>query len=140
MSTETLPFKQNSHLHPALSDPAATANVASLLGHWKNTNRETRGIAECVVAQDAEGVTVSITGASDPIEWPIARATVLANLEEEANQRTIALLADFAFGFMTAETHVRVNKGVLVIVLYVTFHDDSARSNYLNREFFYRVD
>jgi hypothetical protein len=39
---------------------------------------------------------------------------------------------------MTAETHVRVNKGVLVIVLYVTFHDDSGRSNYLNREFFYR--
>jgi hypothetical protein len=138
--TETLQFKQSSHLHPALTDPAATANVGSLLGHWLNTNRETRGIAECVVAQDAEGVSVSITGAGEeePIRWPTARATVLANLEEEAGQRTVALMATFDLGFMTAETHIRVNKGVLVIVLFVTFHDASGRSNYLNREFFYR--
>jgi hypothetical protein len=38
-----------------------TANTASLLGHWLNTNRDTRGIAECVVAEDGEGITVSIT-------------------------------------------------------------------------------
>jgi hypothetical protein len=117
-----------------------TANTASLLGHWLNNNRETRGISECVVAQDGDAVTVSITaaGEKEPIRWPIVRATVLANLEEEAGQRTIALLAKFDLGDATADTHVRVNKGVLVIVLYVTFHDDSGRSNYLNREFFYR--
>lgn len=116
----------------------ATANTASLVGHWMNTNRETRGIAECVVAQDHDGISVTITGV-EPVRWPTVRGTVLANLEEEAGQRTIALLATFNLGFMTAETHIRVNKGVLVIVLYMTFHDDSGRSNYLNREFFYRA-
>lgn len=118
-----------------------TGNPASVLGRWLNTNRETRGIAECVVAQDGGGITVSITeaGNKEPVRWPVARATVLANLEEEAGQRTIALLAKFNLGFMTADTHIRVNKGVLVIVLYATFHDDSGRSNYLNREFFYRA-
>ena len=117
-----------------------TANTSSLLGHWLNTNRDTRGLAECVVAEDGEGITVSITavGENERVRWPTVRATVLANLEEEAGQRTIALLAKFNLGYMTADTHVRVNKGVLVIVLYVTFHDDSGRSNYLNREFFYR--
>src|SRR5437868_6737207 len=117
-----------------------SANPASLLGHWLNTNRDTRGISECVVARDGDGITVSITatGDNEPLHWPTTRATVLANLEEEAGQRTIALLAKFDLGYMTADTHVRVNKGVLVIVLYVTFHDDSGRSNYLNREFFYR--
>lgn len=119
-----------------------SANPASLLGHWLNTNRDTRGIAECVIAQDGEGITVSITavGYEEPVRWPIARATVLANLEEEAGQRTVALLAKYDLGYMTADTHVRVNKGVLVIVLYFTFHDDSGRSNYLNREFFYRSE
>jgi hypothetical protein len=68
----------------------------------------------------------------------VARAKALANLEEEAGQRAIALAATFDFGFMTAETYFRVNKGVMVIVLYVTFGDDSGRSNYVNREFFYR--
>ena len=115
-----------------------SGNIGSLLGRWLNTSRDTRGIAECVVAQDDEGITVSITGVGEPVEWPRVRGIVLANLEEEAGQRTIALLADFDLGFMTVETHIRVNKGVLVIVLYATFCDGSGRSNYLNREFFYR--
>jgi hypothetical protein len=117
-----------------------TGNPASVLGRWLNTNRETRGLAECVIAQDGAGITVSITGAgeNEPVAWPTVRTTVLANLEEEAGQRTIALLADFNLGYMTVATHIRVNKGVLVIVLYATFRDDSGRSNYLNREFFYR--
>ena len=119
-----------------------SANPASLSGRWLNTNRDTRGISECVVTQDGEGITVSITavGDNEPVPWPIARATILANLEEEAGQRTIALLAKFDLDYMTADTHVRVNKGVLVIVLYFTFHDDSGRSNYLTREFFYRAE
>jgi hypothetical protein len=115
-----------------------SGNIGSLLGHWLNTNRESRGITECVVAQDDEDITVSITGVDEPVHWPTARATVLANLEEEAGQRTVALLADFDLGYMTVATHVRVNKGVLVVVLYATFRDGSGRSYYLNREFFYR--
>jgi hypothetical protein len=70
----------------------------------------------------------------------VVRAIALANLEEEAGQRAVSLAADFELGFMRAETYLRVNKGVLVIVLFVTFRDGSGRSNYLNREFFYRQD
>ena len=119
-----------------------SANPASLLGRWLNTNRDTRGIAECVIAQNGDDITVSITtfGDNEPVRWPIARATVLANLEEEAGQRTVALLAKYELDDRIVDTHVRVNKGVLVIVLYVTFNDHSGRSNYLNREFFYRAD
>jgi len=134
-------FKQNSHLHPDLNLPgAATTNAEKLLGRWLNTNHETRGIAECTVARDGDGFNVSILGVGDdgPIHWPIARATPLANLEEEAGQRTMALVATFELGFMRAETHMRINKGVFVIVLFVSFLDDSGRANYLNREFFYQ--
>ena len=136
-----LDFKQTSHLHPDLRDPgAADANANKLLGRWINTNWETRGIAECIVARDGNGISVNIVGVGEdgPIQWPTARATVLANLEEEAGQRTSALIATFNFGFMRADTHMRINKGVFVIVLFVTFLDDSGRANYLNREFFYR--
>ena len=61
---------------------------------------------------------------------------MLANLEEEAGQRAVALAANFEFSFMTAETYIRVNKGVLVIVLFASFRDQSGRSSYVNREFF----
>lgn len=136
-----LQFKQKSHLHPELTGPATTLiNADKFLGRWLNTNHETRGLSECTVAQDGDGITVSIAGVGEdgPIKWPTARATMLANLEEEAGQRTMALLATFDHGFMRAETHMRVNKGVFVIVLFVTFLDGSGRANYVNREFFYR--
>lgn len=141
--TQPFAFKQSGHLHPALSDPAArTLNADKLIGRWLNTNRETQGITEIVIEQDGEQFSVSVVGvgADGPVDWPRARASVLANLEEEAGQRAVALAATFDFGFMRAETHLRVNKGVLVIVLFNTFLDDSGRSNYVNREFYYRQD
>lgn len=136
-----LEFKQNSHLHPALTDPAtASLNAEKLLGRWVNANWETRGIAECTVTRDAEGINVSIVGVGEdgPIAWPTVQASGLANLEEEAGQRAIALSATFNLGFMRADTHIRINRGVFVILLFVTFLDDSGRANYLTREFFSR--
>ena len=133
-------FKQNSHLNPELYE--ATGQLEKLLGRWLNTNRETRGISECTIVRDGDQIKVSVVGVGDegPIAWPTAAAHSLANLEEEAGQRTGALMATFEFGFMRADTHIRINKGVLVIVLFATFLDDSGRSNYLNREFFYAAD
>jgi hypothetical protein len=130
-------FKQNSHLNPELYE--AGGNLDKLVGRWLNTNRDTRGIAECTIERKGDQINVRITGAGEdgPIAWPVVAAHSLANLEEEAGQRTGALMATFEFGFMRAETHIRINKGVLVIVLFATFLDGSGRSNYLNREFFY---
>jgi hypothetical protein len=141
--TETFEFKQSGDLDPALSDPATRKLSADkLVGRWVNTDPDTRGIAAIVIERNDEQFDVSIqgVGADGLIDWPRARATPLANLEEEAGQRAGSLAAEFDLGFMRAETYLRVNKGVLVIVLYVTFNDDSGRSNYLNREFFYRRD
>jgi hypothetical protein len=141
--TQTLEFKQSSHLDPALTDPAIrTLDADKLIGRWVNTNRDTRGIAECTIDRDGEHFRVRAVGvgAEGPIQWPRTTAEVLANLEEEAGQHTAAMAATFDFDFMRAETSIRVNRGVLVIVLYLTFLDDSGRSNYVNREFFYRQD
>jgi len=141
--TQSFEFKQSGHLNAALADPATRAlNADKLTGRWVNTNRDTGGIAEIVIAQDDERFSVSIigVGADGSIDWPVTGATVLANLEEEAGQRAVALAATFDFGFMRAETYFRINKGVLVVVLFNTFQDDSGRSSYVNREFFYRRD
>ena len=141
--TETFEFKQSGDLDPALSDPATRRlSAGKLLGRWVNTNPDTRGIATIVIEQDGDHFQVGIqgVGADGLIDWPRVRAIALANLEEEAGQRAVALAANFDLGFMKAETYLRVNKGVLVIVLFVTFCDQSGRSNYLNREFFYRPD
>ena len=141
--TETFEFKQGGDLDPALMDPATRKLSANkLIGRWVNTDPDTRGIASIVIERNDEHFTVGVwgVGADGLIDWPTTQATALANLEEEAGQRAVALAADFDLPFMKAETYLRVNKGVLVIVLFVTFRDNSGRSNYLNREFFYRRD
>jgi len=139
--TQALEFKQSGHLNPALLEPDGFAlNAHKLIGRWLNTEPETRGLAEILIQRDKDQFLVSVVSVGDgsPIDWPATPARVLANLEEEAGQRALALLANFDFGFMRAETHIRTNKGVLVIVVFHTFCDDSGRSNYVNREFFYR--
>jgi len=139
--TQTFEFRQKSHLDPALGEAGwQTLNAATLIGRWLNTDPGTRGLAELTIKKDGElfGISAIAAGASGPIEWPLTAAKALANLEEEAGQRAVALEVTFDFGFMKAAAHIRVNKGVLVIVVFHTFSDNSGRSNYVNREFFYR--
>jgi hypothetical protein len=139
--TQTPEFKLSGQLDPALSDPATrTLQADKLIGRWLNTNPETQGVAEIIIERAGESFFVGVLGVGEDglIAWPRTEATALANLEEEAGQRALALAVDFDFGFMRAETYLRVNKGVLVIVAYYIFLDDSRRSNYVNREFFYR--
>ncbi len=139
---QTLEFKQTGDLHPALADPATrTLNAGKLTGRWVNTEPLTQGVAEITIAQEGEHFSVRVVGvgADGPVNWPTAPARVMANLEEEAGQRAVALAATFDFDFMRVESYLRVNKGVLVIVAYYTFLDASGRSNYVNREFFYRA-
>lgn len=141
--TQSFKLKQSGHLNPALTDAAASALSADkLTGRWANTNRETRGIAEITIEEDGGRLFISAlgVGTNGHIEWTKTEALAFANLEEEAGQRAVALSADFDFGFMRAETYFRVNKGVLVIVLFNTFKDESGRASYVNREFFYRRD
>jgi hypothetical protein len=139
----TLKFKHNGHLSPALlNGETRSLNSDKLTGRWLNTNPDTKGIAELVIEKDGNRFTVSVLGVATDgvISWPKCRASALANLEEEAGQRTIALSATFDVSSMSAEAYLRVNKGVLVTVLFTTFQDESGRRNYVNREFFFRED
>jgi hypothetical protein len=141
--TQNFEFKQIRDLDKALIDSDVQGmNADRLTGRWMNTDRNTRGLREITIERIGEQFSVSARGAgtNGPIDWLAKSVTALANLEEEAGQRSIALAADFDFGFMKAETYLRVNKGVLVIVLFNTFKDQSGRTDYVTREFFYRRD
>ncbi|HEY6333346.1 MAG TPA: hypothetical protein VI756_28740 [Blastocatellia bacterium] len=143
MITNQLESRLNGQLDPALLDPSTkTLNAGKMTGVWVNTSAETESVAEIRIEPVDGAFFISAQGTGDPgrIPWPRTKATPLANLEEEAGQRALAFAVTFDLGFMTAETYIRVNKGVLVIVVYHTFFDDSGRSNYVNREFFYRKD
>jgi hypothetical protein len=137
--TQNLQFKQTRDLDPALLNSEALSDTR-LTGRWLNTDQNTRGLREITIELSEQfNVSAIGAGADGPIHWHANSVRALANLEEEAGQRGIALIAVFDFGFMVAETYLRINKGVLVIVEFNTFRDDSGRTNYVNREFFYRA-
>ena len=139
----TVDYKVIGHLNPSLSDGTSKSLDANrLTGRWVNTSRETRGLAECLIETAGEQFNIKLLAAGNgaSIPWPTVTAKTLANLEEEAGQRAYALAAGFDHGFMASEIYIRVNKGVLVIVLFNSFRDDSGRSDYVTREFFYRAD
>src|SRR5262249_43054243 len=101
----TFEFKQKSHLHPELLEPAwRTLNAGKLTGRWLNTDPETQGLAELVITQTGDQFRVGAAGAGagSPIQWPMTNARALANLEEEAGQRAVALAVTFDFGYMKA--------------------------------------
>jgi hypothetical protein len=138
MTTTNLEFKQIADLNESLVH--RQLNPHQFVGRWLNTNRETQGIAECHIEFVDDRCRVRLSGVGEPglIVWPAADATMLANLEEEGGRPSIALVVSFSFSFMKVESHIRVNRGVLVLVLFVTFTDNSGRSDYVTREFFYR--
>src|SRR5215471_5431516 len=94
----TFQFKQSGDLDPALSDPAtAKFSADKLIGQWINTDPGTRGIASILIEPDGTDFRIDIKGVGDDglVDWPVTRAQALANLEEEAGQRAVALRADF---------------------------------------------
>ena len=136
-------FKQKSHLNPVLaSDAIRTLNVDQLLGRWVNTNPASRMMVDFEIRREGETFTVRASGAGEagPIPWPAVPAEIFANLEEEEGQKAVAFAAVFRFDYMETRVQIRVNKGVLVVVMFNRFLDDDGRSNYVTREFFQPAD
>jgi len=122
-------------------EPAAgtSLDLSVLLGDWRNTNAA-GGIARIVCAEAGDGrMTVQCFGRClpDDRDWGVVDAPVFG-FEFDARQAG-AFYALFDFPFEEVRMQANVKAGVLVVVTLNRFRDDSGRSNYFNREFFYRT-
>jgi hypothetical protein len=70
-------------------------------------------------------------------DWGVVDAPVFA-FTFDAKQAG-AFSAIYDFGFEEVRLQANVKLGVLVVVALNQFRDDSGRSNYFDREFFYRT-
>lgn len=115
--------------------PAATSlDLSVLLGDWRNTNAQ-GGIARIVCAPADNGrISVHCWGAND---WGVVEAPVFAFTFD--SQEAGAFAAVFQLPFMEIRLQANVKAGVLVVATFNAFRDESGRSNYFNREFFYRI-
>ena len=111
-----------------------------LLGTWFNTNTATRGIAKTVLAARENGIVLRTFAAGSPqmVDWGETAAAVFA--ADALGTEAMAFSAVYDFGFMETQLQGHVRQGVLIIAKFDRFKDDSGRSNYFSKEFFYRTE
>jgi hypothetical protein len=111
-----------------------------LLGTWFNTNAATRGIAKTVLAAKENGITLQIFAAGSPqmVDWGETAASIFA--ADALATEAMAFSALYDFGFMETQLQGHVRQGVLIIAKFDRFKDDSGRSSYFSKEFFYRTE
>jgi len=121
-------------------EAAAPVAPEPLLGTWLNTNSTTQGITEAVLAAENGRTTLQIfsAGASDVREWGKTSADLFAT--DAASTEAMAFSAFYDFGFMETRLQGHVRQGVLIIAKFERFKDNSGRSNYFSKEFFYRME
>jgi hypothetical protein len=113
---------------------------ASLLGTWVNTNSMTRGIVKAVLAERAGEIVLRIFGSCVPelCDWGEVNARIFA--ADPQCGEAMAWSAFYEFGFMNTHLQAHIRQGVLIIAKFDRFKDESGRSNYFSKEFFYRID
>ncbi|MEA2327162.1 MAG: hypothetical protein QOE68_2121 [Thermoanaerobaculia bacterium] len=121
-----------------LSDRAAITvtpiDPSPLLGQWINYDTSSRSIAGLTIAQRGEIVILRITGAPD-VDW--GETSIDPYSLTTAGGEAAAFRAGYDFKFARIAILAYLNKRLLVVDAYTTFHDDSGRSNYFARDHFW---
>lgn len=114
---------------------AASLDLRDLAGDWRNTNAE-GGIARIVCEPAGEG-RMTVRCDSEVRDWGAVEVPVFAFTFD--GKTAGAFSAHFDFGFEEVRLQANVKSGVLVVASFNRFADESGRSNYFDREFFYRL-
>jgi hypothetical protein len=110
-------------------DHASPIDPEPLLGEWINYDLTSRNIASLTITRHGDGIVLRITDWGEATASPFA----LTNAGGEA----AAFRAFYDFGFAKIAILAYLNKRLLVVDAYTTFHDDSGRSSYFARDHFY---
>ncbi len=119
------------------STESGAVDPTPLAGTWLNSNAETKGLVRVEVTNREGTPFVRAFGACEPspCDWGEVRADAFS--DNVASKEAMAFSAFYDFSFMESYLQGMVKKGVLVIANFTRFKDDSGRSNYFYREFFY---
>lgn len=123
-----------SRLSDRAPDRTTPIDPSPLLGDWLNYDVTSRNIAGLTLAERGDDLVLRITGVPD-VDWGemIASPFALAVTGGEA----VAFKAAYDFGFVNIDVLAYLNKRLLVVDAYSTFHDGSGRSSYFARDHFY---
>lgn len=108
-------------------------------GEFQNTDANARGIVRVVFSDKDGALTMRAFGAGEAgeIDWGEVNARAFA--DDVGSSEGTKFAAEYNFDFMRIRMHGWVKLGVLVISVFNDFTDNSGRSSYFDREFFFSV-
>lgn len=108
------------------------ADLAPLVGTWVNFDPASRGIARVELWEQEGQLALRVFGTED---WGQAEAfPFTGGVDLHA---AVAFCAFYELGEMQVTLACYLNKRLLVVDAYTTFHDGSGRSPYFARDHFY---
>ena len=110
----------------------APVDLAPLLGTWVNFDKTSRGIVRLELSEREGRLAVHIFGTEYWGEVPAFPFTDGVELHA-----AVAFNAFYELGEMKVTLACYLNKRLLVVDAYTTFHDGSGRSPYFARDHFY---
>jgi hypothetical protein len=116
------------------------SSVSTFVGTWRNTNSDGCGIASVTFETTEDGSTMRIFGRDDSGLHDWGTTTVEIYTEVGTASEPAKIKAHYDLGSIDLLLHGWVKQGVLVLALFRRFTDESGKSNYFDREFFYRAD
>jgi len=116
------------------SDRTAPIDSSPLLGQWLNYDVTSRSIRQLTLIQRGDAVILRITGVPD-VDW--GETTAIPFALTVAGGDAVAFKAAYDFEFLRVAVLAYLNKRLLVVDAYSTFHDGSGRSSYFARDHFY---
>ena len=117
------------------AEPAVVLSTADLEGSWRNTNAASRGIPRIDVMK-GEPLTVHVWGAGNR-DWESVSAPVFSDSID--SREAMAFSAVFDLGYADVHMQANIKGGVLVVATFNRIKDDSGRSSYFTREFYWRI-
>jgi len=110
------------------AEPAVILDTAALEGSWQNTNTASRWIPRIDIARE-EALIIRA--------WDLS---VAAHVFTDAidSKEGMAFSAVFDLGYADVHMQANIKGGVLVVATFNRIKDDSDRSSYFTREFYWR--
>jgi len=118
------------------AESAVTLDTAALEGSWRNTNDASRGIPRIDIAK-GDPLTIHAWGAGGH-DWGSVSAPVFTDSIDSRDG--MAFSAVFDLGYADVHMQANIKGGVLVVATFNRIKDDSGRSSYFMREFYWRTN
>ncbi|MEA2463040.1 MAG: hypothetical protein QOJ98_787 [Acidobacteriota bacterium] len=117
---------------------ATALDTRRIVGTWRCTNRETKGIPRFTMRAAGGRLYVNVISLRDGQDFEWGEREVTPYAHEFGSREVFAFTADYDFGFQRIHVQALPRRGVMVFGTLIEFTDDSGRIGGFVREFYYR--